>query len=235
MMRRSSLLLVALAFVVMALPVQTSSAAIYTAPHYYAPRVQQANYYGAYGASGGCAPSGACGPCCESPCEKLTRGVNNALTGWLEVPKNVITGVFNCNVTPLDGMAVGLGRGFAQGIERTGVGIYEAATFFMPGCGPLICPEYISLEPGCMNWRYGTYWSPFCAPCAPPCPPPCPPYASYVPQAQAPGPPPVGQGFDALRNGAPQPNPGFSQPAPVPRGPAPAAQGGVSYPDDYLK
>jgi putative exosortase-associated protein (TIGR04073 family) len=233
MMRRSSLLLAVLALAVMALPVQTSTAAIYTAPHYYAPRVQQTNY-GAYGAYGNCSPYGGCGPCSESPCAKLSRGVNNALTGWLEVPKQVVTGVFNCNVTPLDGMAVGLGRGVARGLERTGVGIYEAVTFFMPGCGPLLCPEYISLEPGCMNWRYGSYRSPFCAPCPPPCgPAQCAPFAPCAPRAA--GPPPGAQGFNALRNGTPQANPGVSQPALVPRNPGPAAQSGVSYPDDYLK
>ena len=217
--------LAVLAISIMALPAQMGTAAIYEAPHYRAPRIQQ---------TGGmpCGGCGDCGVCCESPCEKLTRGVNNALTGWLEVPKNIVTGVFNCNVTPLDGMAVGIGRGFGQAIQRTGVGIYETATFFMPGYGPLMCPEYVSLEPNCMNWRTGTYGSPLCYPwmsCAP-----CNPYFGpmYYPapggmaqQPMRPLPPPSGGAGGAF---AP------AQPSAAPAAP-PSGRTSVTYPDDYLR
>jgi len=201
MMRRSHFWLAAIALAVLVLPVQTGTAAVYEAPHYRAqPMVS----------------GGPCGigyaPCGESPCAKLSRGVTNSLTGWMEIPKHVFVGSFNNNVQPLDGFFVGLFRGTGRAIERTGIGLYETATFFMPGCGPLLNPTYVSMEPGCMNWRYGAY----CNSC--PSYGPSGPYYGNIgrpaPQAQA----PAAAGSSSARSAG---NAGGAA--------------GVSYPDDYLR
>ncbi|GMV66102.1 MAG: hypothetical protein AMXMBFR75_18990 [Candidatus Hinthialibacteria bacterium] len=218
----------------------------YTAPYYSAPgpEIQQAMYGGAGCAGGqgmgygpGCMT--ACDPCADegSPATKLGRGVTNVLTGWLEFPKHTLTGVFNCNVTPLEGLGVGMARGMGRAIERTGVGIFEVVTFPIPGFSPLLCPEYISLESNCMAWRNDCYCGGNCPPpcpsfnaCPPPCPPPCPP---------APCGPPAGgmsgwnQALQKPANTMAMGNP----PSPmVPTGPArDRAPGAVTYPDDFLK
>ena len=61
---------------------------------------------------------------------KLGRGVSNVLGGWLEIPLNIHT-----HYTPTDAGAsfcTGLVYGLFKGVVRTGVGAYEAATFFLP-------------------------------------------------------------------------------------------------------
>ncbi len=62
--------------------------------------------------------------------EKLGRGLSNALGGWLEIPLNIHT-----HYTPTDvgaSFCTGLVHGVFKGVVRTGVGVYEAATFFLP-------------------------------------------------------------------------------------------------------
>ena len=62
--------------------------------------------------------------------EKLGRGVSNVVGGWLEIPLNIHT-----HYTPTDvgaSFCTGLAQGVFKGLVRTGVGVYEAATFFLP-------------------------------------------------------------------------------------------------------
>jgi len=62
--------------------------------------------------------------------EKLGRGVANALLGWLEVPLNI-----HKRYTPTDtggSMLTGAVVGVFKGLVRTGTGVYETATFFLP-------------------------------------------------------------------------------------------------------
>jgi putative exosortase-associated protein (TIGR04073 family) len=231
-MRRSMLVMAGLFLAVLVLPANEVLGEVYEAPYYQAARPNC-----------GPVPGGpCCDPCnCGSPATKLGRGVTNVLTGWIEIPKHTITGVFNANVTPLEGVGVGLARGFGRAIERTGIGAFEVLTFPIPGYYPLLCPEYISLESNCMAWRTANYCGgccpmPSCMPCCPP-PPPC---------GVGWGPPPMPRP-DMARADMPQPD-GRPLPPPPMMGrntpPAPPtsagsagerAPGPVSYPDDYLK
>lgn len=75
---------------------------------------------------------------------KLGRGVANALTGWVEVPKNI----YNVSVeeNAFAGVTLGLAKGAGMTIVRTGAGIYEIATFPFPlpqDYKPILEPEYV--------------------------------------------------------------------------------------------
>ncbi len=75
---------------------------------------------------------------------KLGRGVANALTGWVELPKNI----YNTSVedNALAGVTLGLAKGAGMTLVRTGAGIYEIATFPFPlpeNYKPILEPEYV--------------------------------------------------------------------------------------------
>jgi len=62
--------------------------------------------------------------------EKLGRGASNALGGWLEIPLNI-----QQRYTEQDtggSLFTGVVYGVVKGVVRTGVGVYEAVTFFLP-------------------------------------------------------------------------------------------------------
>ncbi len=62
--------------------------------------------------------------------DKLGRGVSNALGGWLEIPLNIQE-----RYRPNDAFTSGVSgamTGLVKGVVRTGVGVYEAVTFFIP-------------------------------------------------------------------------------------------------------
>jgi len=61
---------------------------------------------------------------------KLGRGVSNVLLGWLEVPLNVHKR-YTTSDTVGSGLA-GTAVGIFKGAVRTGVGLYETVTFFLP-------------------------------------------------------------------------------------------------------
>ncbi len=228
------MLVAGLLAVAMLVPVQGVLAEVYEAPYYQAPQAEVAlASYGpmgpmpgqmmapGYGQMGpGCGYSG--NPAeCGSPATKLGRGVANTLTGWMELPKHTLMGVFSCNVTPIEGAAVGVFRGFGRAVERTGIGLYEVFTFPIPGYAPLLCPEYISLEGNCGCWRNEPYCSGNCCPppCVPPCPNPCEGGWNQVFQKSAP---------DSMAMG--------NQPQTPPAAPSrERAPGSVTYPDDFLK
>jgi putative exosortase-associated protein (TIGR04073 family) len=224
-MRRSVLVMAGLMLTVLIFPGTPVQGEVYEAPFYTEvshPEIVQAGGPMMSAGPGGCAPY--CDPCCgDSPATKLGRGVTNTLTGWIEVPKHTLMGVFNCNVTPLEGIGVGLARGFGRAIERTGIGIYEAVTFPIPGYYPLLCPEYISLEQNCMRWRT----APYCGGC---CTPPC-----GAPSC-CPAPCDWGGGWNqAFAKGDPRPMPPPPGNAP-PRAAAPSGgPGTATYPDNFYK
>ncbi len=62
--------------------------------------------------------------------QKFGRGLGNAATGWLEVPKNIV------NVTRDSNIALGLTWGVIKGamntVGRTVVGALDLAFFFIP-------------------------------------------------------------------------------------------------------
>ena len=61
---------------------------------------------------------------------KLGRGVSNFLLGWLEIPLNVQKR-YTSTDTVGSGLA-GTAVGIFKGAVRTGVGLYETVTFFLP-------------------------------------------------------------------------------------------------------
>ena len=75
---------------------------------------------------------------------KLIRGIGNAATGWIELPKEMYnTGREN----PLLGLTVGAVKGSAKTVVRTGSGGVETGTFLFPVPKdynePLMQPEYV--------------------------------------------------------------------------------------------
>ena len=64
------------------------------------------------------------------PDAKLARGVVNATTGWVEVPKQTVIGGRDGKVP---GFFTGVFKGVGLGAARTLVGGYEIATFWGPG------------------------------------------------------------------------------------------------------
>ena len=62
--------------------------------------------------------------------QKLGRGVANTLTGWMEVPLNIHKR-YNENDAATS-FFYGAGLGVVRGVARTGVGLYEALTFWLP-------------------------------------------------------------------------------------------------------
>ena len=77
-------------------------------------------------------------------CTKLTRGVINIVTGWVEIPKRV------SETSQTSGSAAGFTwgilRGIGHGFIRTAAGFYELFTFPFPappGYAPVIQPEYV--------------------------------------------------------------------------------------------
>ncbi len=78
-----------------------------------------------------------------NPGEKLARGVVNATTGWLEVPKETARGAQEAGPPGLIG---GLFKGVAMGVTRTVVGGVEIGTFLLPipnGYEPILKPATV--------------------------------------------------------------------------------------------
>lgn len=76
----------------------------------------------------------------EKAGEKLINGVANATTGFLEFPKTAI--VDGRSQGPAYGATFGLIKGFWNTVFRTGLGIFDAATFMIP-TKTLVTPKVI--------------------------------------------------------------------------------------------
>lgn len=61
---------------------------------------------------------------------KLARGTSNLVGGWLEVPLNVQKR-YDENDTVVS-LLTGTGIGMVKGVVRTGVGLFEMLTFWLP-------------------------------------------------------------------------------------------------------
>lgn len=61
---------------------------------------------------------------------KLGRGLANSVTGWLEIPLT-IQKRYQRDDTGTS-MFIGTAMGLVRGILRTGVGLYETVTFWLP-------------------------------------------------------------------------------------------------------
>lgn len=63
----------------------------------------------------------------QDPIHKMGRGVVNVLTGWIEIPSRVHSGMRQDNATV--GVARGVVDGVGMALLRVGVGLFEAVTF----------------------------------------------------------------------------------------------------------
>jgi len=72
--------------------------------------------------------------------DKFTRGFANTVTGWVEIPKNMV------NVSKQQNVAVGLTWGLVKGcletVGRTVVGAFDLVTFFVP-TDEFVHPRYV--------------------------------------------------------------------------------------------
>ncbi|ARO88297.1 exosortase system-associated protein, TIGR04073 family [Nitrosospira lacus] len=75
---------------------------------------------------------------------KLENGIANAVGGFLEIPKTVMT--TTRSEGPAYGMTVGLMAGFLHTLGRTIYGVVDMATFLIP-TKPLVDPDYIWNDP----------------------------------------------------------------------------------------
>lgn len=76
----------------------------------------------------------------DNPATKLGRGILNATTGWLEIPKQTVAGAREAGVP---GLLDGLVLGVAEGAARTLVRGFEVGTFWAPipkGYAPVMKP-----------------------------------------------------------------------------------------------
>jgi len=72
--------------------------------------------------------------------EKFISGIANAVTGWVELPKNVI--LTSQTEGPIYGVTTGVAMGIMHTIGRSLVGVLDAATFFIP-TKPSVNPPFI--------------------------------------------------------------------------------------------
>ena len=75
---------------------------------------------------------------------KLFRGIVNAATGWIEIPKQVSKEWSASG--PGKGLTLGFGKGIGYAVGRSVVGGYEIVTFPIPvpeEYRPIMQPEYV--------------------------------------------------------------------------------------------
>ncbi len=72
---------------------------------------------------------------------KLGRGLANAVTGVVEVPKQIY--LVSKEREPITGITYGTAKGICYGLLRTGAGVYDAVSFPIPPYDkPIMEPEY---------------------------------------------------------------------------------------------
>ena len=82
-------------------------------------------------------------PCvAENAFDKLGRGLINSATGWCEYPRQIVETSWEHNVAV--GGTWGQSQGVAIGVQRTGLGVYDTATFYLPPYDrPVLEPEHL--------------------------------------------------------------------------------------------
>lgn len=75
--------------------------------------------------------------------EKLGRGLSNVLGGWLEIPLTIERRYARTDT--FGSLLTGAVLGTLKGVVRTGVGVYETVTFFLP-IPPNFAPILPTLE-----------------------------------------------------------------------------------------
>ncbi len=61
---------------------------------------------------------------------KFTRGLANSVTGWGEIPKNIVNESSDSNA--FVGLTYGTLKGVVHTVGRTAVGAFDLVTFFIP-------------------------------------------------------------------------------------------------------
>jgi len=84
--------------------------------------------------------------------DKFSRGFANTLTGWVELPKDIVNTSKQSNVGV--GLTVGLVKGIMNTVGRTVVGAVELVTFFIPS-KEFVHPRYV-WQPFKQDTTYGT-------------------------------------------------------------------------------
>ncbi|MDX8392148.1 MAG: exosortase system-associated protein, TIGR04073 family [Mariprofundaceae bacterium] len=72
--------------------------------------------------------------------DKFSRGAANTLTGWVELPKNIVNTSTKDNIGL--GLTIGLLKGVVHSVGRTVVGAVELVTFFIPN-NQIVQPKYV--------------------------------------------------------------------------------------------
>ncbi len=75
---------------------------------------------------------------------KLFRGIANAATGWMEIPKQI--SLVWQESGPGTGLSWGLAKGVGYAVARSVAGAYEIVTFLVPvpaDYRPIMEPEYV--------------------------------------------------------------------------------------------
>ncbi len=75
---------------------------------------------------------------------KLNRGVINILTGWGEIPRQMVISGRDKGWWAV--LPVGIPAGAIMTVVRTGTGVFEAGLFFIPiddSYGPVIDPAFV--------------------------------------------------------------------------------------------
>jgi len=75
---------------------------------------------------------------------KLSRGVFNVLTGWGEIPRQMIKSGKDKGWWAV--LPVGIPAGAIMTVVRTGTGVFETVTFMVPiddSYGPIIDPAFV--------------------------------------------------------------------------------------------
>lgn len=82
-------------------------------------------------------------PCfAESFLDKLGRGLINDATGWCEYPRQIVETSKEDNVAV--GLTWGQVKGTAYAVGRTGLGVYDTGTFYLPPYDkPVLDPEHL--------------------------------------------------------------------------------------------
>lgn len=94
--------------------------------------------------------------------DKATHGLANMVTGWVELPKNIIN--TSTEYTILGGVTLGVVRGAFEAATRTVVGVGELLTSPIP-TGDYVTPGYVwerfSEDTRYFHLAYPLYWTRF--------------------------------------------------------------------------
>ena len=75
----------------------------------------------------------------SSAWHRFARGFKNCASGWMEFPTNIYETSKEYN--PFVGITYGSVKGALKTAHRTGIGVYDVGTFFVPEKKPPIEPE----------------------------------------------------------------------------------------------